>query len=138
MAGAETATASADRILARPRPTVDPVELAYLGLALAFGAAAWCALVLAELGLFLGLAGALASILVGLAAGLALVRAVVGAAGLARPSRLALAAALGLLALGAAILARPHEYLLGGLDPGVYVNTAASIATRGAIVYQDP
>ncbi|HEY3108771.1 MAG TPA: hypothetical protein VGL23_08465 [Chloroflexota bacterium] len=93
---------------------------------------------LAELGLFLGLAGALASILVGLVAGVALVRTVVGAAGLARPRRLALAAALGLLALGAAILARPHEYLLGGLDPGVYVNTAASIATRGAIVYQDP
>jgi hypothetical protein len=136
-APAETATVPADLTPARPRRTVDPLELAYVGLALALGAAAWCALVLAELGLFLGLAGALASILIGLAAGVALVRSVVGAAGLARPRRLALAAALGLLALGAAILARPHEYLLGGLDPGVYVNTAASIATRGAIAYQD-
>src|SRR5207244_1538863 len=78
------------------------------------------------------------SILLGLAGATALVRAVARGGEIARPPGPALAAALGLLVLGVAILARPHEYVLGGLDPGVYVNTAASIATRGTITYQDP
>jgi len=48
-------------------------------------------------------------------------------------------AALAVWLLGASVLFfRPHEYVLGGADAGVYVNLGASIARSGGIVLQDP
>ncbi len=44
----------------------------------------------------------------------------------------------GLILLGAIVYLRPHEYVLGGLDPGVYVSTAAHIARNGSILWVDP
>lgn len=49
----------------------------------------------------------------------------------------ALAAAVAVLLLGLLYL-RPDEQFLGGWDPGVYVNTGASIAASGAIAIHDP
>ena len=46
--------------------------------------------------------------------------------------------ALLLVLVGAALLfARPHEYLLGGWDPGVYLQTGAHIASTGGINFHD-
>ena len=48
-------------------------------------------------------------------------------------------AALGLWALVAAWLYfRPHEFILGGADAGVYVNLGANIARTGGILIHDP
>ncbi len=45
---------------------------------------------------------------------------------------------LGLLLAGAAwVFAQPHEYLYGGWDPGVYLQTAAHIAATGGINFHD-
>lgn len=71
----------------------------------------------------------------GAAAGLVLAFALTPAA--ATPLRHWLGAAL-LLGLATGVLGRPHEYTLGGLDPGVYVNTAASIVHHRSIAYYDP
>lgn len=37
-----------------------------------------------------------------------------------------------------AIVARPHEYVGGGWDPGVYLQAGAHLAGRGELNYQDP
>jgi hypothetical protein len=50
-------------------------------------------------------------------------------------------AALGTVALvllSAPRVFPPSEYVIGGKDPGVYVNEGVQIAQRGAIVYEDP
>ena len=48
-------------------------------------------------------------------------------------------AALGLWALVAAwLFFRPHEFILGGADAGVYVNLGANIARTGGILIHDP
>lgn len=59
---------------------------------------------------------------------------------LVRPARLRAApAALWMILLlsGAAVFSRPHETVLGGQDPGAYVNSAVSFARRGRIAYED-
>lgn len=153
---------------------IDALDLAYAAVAVAVCVAAWCALLLAELGLFAGAIGAVAALATGLVAAVLVVRwtlspqssALSGQASAPRSGPLStlsprpsppphplsthdpqpsprarpleLAAALALLLLGVAILGRPHEYVLGGLDPGIYVNTAALIAERGGVVWQDP
>ncbi|MBI3977102.1 MAG: glycosyltransferase family 39 protein [Chloroflexi bacterium] len=45
---------------------------------------------------------------------------------------------LATLALAIALFFRPHEFVLGGRDPGAYVNTGATIARTGAILVRDP
>jgi hypothetical protein len=42
-----------------------------------------------------------------------------------------------LVAVCAFLYLRPHEYVFGGWDPSVYVNTGASIERTGGIVYHD-
>jgi hypothetical protein len=45
---------------------------------------------------------------------------------------------LALVVLGAAVFFPSSEYIIGGKDPGVYLNTGIQIAQRGAIVVRDP
>jgi hypothetical protein len=43
------------------------------------------------------------------------------------------------VAIGAAVLfLRPHQYILGGGDAGVYVNIGANLAKTGALLIQEP
>jgi hypothetical protein len=131
---------SGRRAAARPRPavvaatSVDALELSVaLGL-LGFGTAAWFALVAATFGLFGGPIGALFALLAGGGVAAAVARRLLLGATVPRPGAVELAGALVLLVLGVAVLARPHEYVLGGYDPGVYVNSAALIAREGGLV----
>lgn len=113
---------------------VDGVEVAYLYLLAVTVVLGWGGLTLGEFGHFsLGGLG-----LIGLAAAgagyLVLCRA---------KSRLAVGwsrGALGLVPiviLGALLYTPPAEFIRGALDPGVYVNTGASIAQTGSIVIHD-
>jgi len=43
-----------------------------------------------------------------------------------------------LLCVAGLCFCRPHEYVGGGWDPGVYLQTGASVARRGGINYEDP
>lgn len=43
-----------------------------------------------------------------------------------------------ILVLGALFFLRPTEYIFGGWDPGVYINTAVHIEKTGEIVIEDP
>ena len=43
-----------------------------------------------------------------------------------------------LVVLGGAVFFPPSEYIIGGKDPGVYLNAGVQIAQRGAIVVRDP
>lgn len=52
-------------------------------------------------------------------------------------SELPLLALLGIIGLAVALPARPFEYILGGRDHGVYVNTGVNIARTGRIIFQD-
>ena len=56
----------------------------------------------------------------------------------ARRAGLAAAIPLALAVLGAWRFLPPSEYLIGGKDPGVYVNAGVQIAQRGTLVYRDP
>ena len=55
----------------------------------------------------------------------------------ARPGRSALIVA-GLVALGMWRFFPPAEYIIGGKDPGTYVNEGILLAQRGTLVYDDP
>ncbi len=56
----------------------------------------------------------------------------------ARRPRLAACLPLALVLLGAWRFLPPSEYIIGGKDPGVYVNSGIQIAQRGALVVHDP
>src|SRR6185503_13921442 len=45
---------------------------------------------------------------------------------------------LALAVLGGWRFLPPSEYIIGGKDPGVYVNSGIQIAQRGALVVRDP
>jgi 4-amino-4-deoxy-L-arabinose transferase-like glycosyltransferase len=128
------ATAVAAGAAAAP---VDALELALALALVTVGTAAWFALVAATFGLFGGPVGALFALLAGGGVALAVARRLRLGATVSRPRTVELAATAVLLLLGVAVLARPHEYVLGGLDPGVYVNTAALIAREGGLIWQD-
>jgi len=46
-------------------------------------------------------------------------------------------ALLGVIAVAILLPSRPFEYILGGRDHGVYVNTGVNIARTGSIIFQD-
>ncbi len=56
---------------------------------------------------------------------------------LMRPAR-AEAALIGFLALLSAIYFRPHEFIMGAADAGVYVNMGSHIAQSGQLLVDDP
>ncbi|HEY3078971.1 MAG TPA: hypothetical protein VGM69_03600 [Chloroflexota bacterium] len=119
------------------RACVDGLELGLALLGIGLGVSVWLTLVLATFGLFAGAAGANIALALGAGTALALGRRLWLRARVARPRPVELAGVLALLLLGLAILARPHEYVLGGLDPGVYVNTGALIAESGGLFWRD-
>ena len=112
-------------------------EAAFLVVAVSVTAAAWVALLLAELGCFSLVHAAL--VLGGASALLALgLRRRLGWPRLA-PFRFGeLAPAVAVLALAVGLQARPSEYIVGGRDPGTYIAAMAVIGRTGAITNIDP
>jgi hypothetical protein len=125
---------------AAPSPTasacVDRLELVVVGAALFVGGASWTALLLAELGLF-GRPGALAALAAGLLLAVAVAACIRRRAPVGRVGVGVVIGGLLFLGAGTVLLERPHEYLLGGLDPGVYVNAAIHIGRSGSVVWWD-
>lgn len=111
------------------RAKVDYIEAMYLVLFAVVVVAGWVSFTLAELGLDRPipiLVAALATLCGGLTA---------VARRPFRPSdRLSMLVILFLLAIAGALYFPPDEWILGGLDPGVYVSTGATIARTGGIV----
>lgn len=133
------------------------VPFLFAALSLGLAAIGWAALTLAEVGWFS--AGRLA--LLWLAAVLVLavagrrrlgmgVRALKPAGegpaseqaavlgGLRLPAWVEVAVLLAWLAAAAWLFFRPHEFVMGGADAGVYVNTAAHVAEEGGLLIDDP
>lgn len=120
---------------ARAGPARSP-EQVYLATSLWVLATGWVALLLGELGLFslpLLLAIELAGLTLALWLGRRRLRTLWP---IHRPDLPDALCGLLLLAAAAYYL-RPFELVLGALDPGVYVNTGASIARTGAITIRD-
>jgi hypothetical protein len=123
----------------------DPLEFLFAGLALGVLIFGWLALLLAELGYFsLAILGALwAVLMLGLGASWWRRRRACGP-DTPTPSRAWHVdrweiAGLGVWALVAAwLFFRPHEFVMGAADAGVYVNLGANIAHTGGILIHDP
>ncbi len=111
------------------------VEIIYLHLLVAALAVGWLGLVLAEFGLFS--LGALVITALPVAAG-----AFVGLRRAWRPSPVIwswdVVPLAPLLLVAVMLFIPPFEQVIGGADPGVYVNTGANIARTGAILITDP
>ncbi len=126
--------------LPRARPQLDWIEFGFVAFLLGAALALWLGLMLAwvgqfSLGTLTGLLGviALASwIIVWRRDGMASWAHV-----LARPTWVE-ATLVGLLALLSLIYFRPHEFIMGGADAGVYVNMGAQIARSGHLLIEDP
>jgi hypothetical protein len=119
----------------------DPLEFLFAGLSLGLLALGWLALILAEAGRFsLSLLGVLWAI------GLLVVVCCYGwrrrkqplAPAKANFNRWEVAALTLWLVLAAWMFFRPHEFILGGADAGVYVNLGANIARTGDILIHNP
>lgn len=117
--------------------SLDWLDLGVLCALLAVAGAGWLALTLAELGLFFGAAAAVACLAFGLVTALLVTRRLLASVIVVPPAPEALGVLFLLAVVAAVTLGRPHEYLLGGLDPGVYVDTAVHIARTGSIVVRD-
>ncbi len=131
-------------LAAGKRFRADPPEFLFAGLACGVLICGWPALLLAEAGLF-----ALGHLAI-LWAGLTLVLAVFAwrrhrhrtpepVSDLLRHLNYREAAALALwLVVAFWLFFRPHEFIAGAADAGVYVNLGASIARTGGILIHDP
>jgi hypothetical protein len=121
----------------------DPLEFSFMGLAFGILIFGWLALLLAEVGYFsLGRLGALWG-------GLLIVlvtlnwyryrrfRSNLAPASPWRFKRWELAALALWLPVACWLFFRPHEFIVGGADAGVYVNLGASIAQTGGILIHD-
>lgn len=112
----------------------DRVERTYFGLLLAAGIIGWGGVALAEVGAFhapmlvLLLVAALGAATLG-------VRRLRASGSIGKPVDW-VAVALVLLCLP--LYFRPHEFILGGADAGVYVNTGVNLARTGALLIYDP
>jgi hypothetical protein len=112
------------------------LEQIYLAVAGSILVSGWVSLALAELGWF---SPARTAILVSLGAsiaGTALRRRLSLRPGPHSVSELAVAAALAAFAL--VVYFPPFEHILGGRDPGVYVNAGFHLAREGKLIYDDP
>lgn len=121
-----------------PRSSRDRLEVFFLQVLLSALATSGVALLMADLGLF------------SLPRVLGVLALLCGAAIMMRRFRPRVAtdggavvtwdgwAMLGVLAGAALLFSRPHEYLQGGWDPGVYLQTGANIASTGGINFHDP
>lgn len=111
-------------------------EQAYLTVAGSLLLSGWVGLIAAELGRFTPANVAIVVALIVLTAGLSLGKHLSFAAGSSEWRELAVAAALFAVALVAYF--PPSEYILGGRDPGIYVNTGFHLARDGNLVFTDP
>jgi hypothetical protein len=113
-------------------------EAAFSVIAVSVLISGWVALVLAELGVFSLTRVCLLAVLIALAT-LVLRRHRLKPPFALAP-RVTVWGIVVLLPLGIAawLFFRPNEYVLGGRDHGVYVNTGAAIARRGGILLTDP
>jgi hypothetical protein len=126
--------------LPRARPQLDWIEFGFVAFMFSVGFALWLGLILAWVGLF-----SLGALILLLGVSTLVSWIIVRRRGvtrswvhdLARPTR-AEAALIGLLALLSVIYFRPHEFILGGADAGVYVNMGAQIARSGRLLIDDP
>ena len=118
----------------------DPLEFLFAGLALGVLMLGWPALLLAELGYFsLGGLGIFWAALVLALGALWRVRRRIPTPAMAWCVNRWEIAALVLWALVAGwLFFRPHEFVVGGADAGVYVSLGANIARTGGILIHDP
>ena len=119
----------------------DPLEFLFAGLSLGLLALGWLVLILAEVGRFsLSLLGALWAI------GLIAVVCYYASRRREQPlesrkvsiNRWEVGTLTLWLVLATWLFFRPHEFILGGADAGVYVNLGANIARTGGILIHDP
>jgi len=112
---------------------LDYLEIGFLGVLAAFVMTSWLNFTLAEFGLARPLVIlALGGVVVALGGGLIFRHS------WRRPTLVAMAGLVLPLVLGAVLFFPPDEWILGGLDPGSYVNAGATIARTGRIVLHDP
>jgi hypothetical protein len=116
---------------------VRPAAALAAALAAGLGATAWTAFTLAELGWFTAAVPLLAFPCAALPVYLRLARPRgAGGGGPAFAPQELLAAAIACATL---LLSLPaDEYILGGIDPGVYVHTAAAVARKGSLAVSEP
>ncbi len=112
------------------------LEQIYLSIAASLLISGWVSFVLAELGLFSPLRTALI-VTLGAAVLVASFRPRLSLR-LGETSRAELLAAAALVAFGVAVYFPPFEHILGGRDPGIYVNAGFHLARDGRLVYSDP
>lgn len=126
----------------RKRFAADPVEFVFAGLSLGLFLIGWLALLLAELAVFsLATLGAVWAVVAGALAAAVLLR--VRREGFQRPlapqwNRWEMAALLVWGITASVVYFRPHEFIIGGADAGVYINLGANIAKTGSILIHDP
>jgi len=112
----------------------DPAELVYLFVLMSTALAGWGGVVLAELGLFAPGPVAVGILVALTVTFLVLRRLRTGKAGLKSVDWVPVA----LVLLCVPLYFRPHEFILGGADAGVYVNTGVNLARTGALFIRDP
>lgn len=115
---------------------LDLLEQAYLTVAGSLLVSGWVSLLLAELGWF---APGRTAIVV--AAGSALAVLSLRKRLELRPGKAgakAILVAAGILAFAIVVYFPPFEYILGGRDPGIYVNAGFHLARDGKLLYTDP
>ena len=127
----------------RRRLSNDPVEFAFTALSLGLLLIGWFALLLAEIGRFSLASLGVSWIVVTTALTIALLlhRSRPAALPPEPPtawSRWEIAALLAWSVAAAVVYFRPHEFIIGGADAGVYVNLGANIARTGSILVHDP
>jgi hypothetical protein len=120
--------------LPRAKPALDWIEFAFVTTLIGLTLAVWLGVLLAELRAFSLLT--LGAILIG-GGGLAVIsRGLSQPIGLVRPAR-ADATLVGLLLIAGIVYLRPHEFIFGAADAGVYVNMGATIARTGGLLVYD-
>ena len=126
--------------LPRARPQLDWLELGFIVFMLSAGLALCCGLVLAWLGRFsLGWLTLILGVVALISWGVVWRRGTfrILRRELVRPGR-AEVALLGLLAVLSVIYFRPHEFIFGAADAGVYVNMGTHMARSGELLVNDP
>ena len=126
--------------LHRAQPSFDWLEFGFVVIVLGLTLALWLGLILASIGLFSLITLSAVLIVLGIGGWLiarsSLRRATNPAPGIIRSTRLDVAL-IGVLIIGSVFYLRPHEFIFGGADAGVYVNMGAHIARTGSLLVHD-
>ncbi len=119
------------------RTTLNAATAIFLSLVSGVLLLGWVATVATELGVFRGEAIVVLGILVG-AAGAWQARQHGLKVQLERTPHLEAAFLLALIGLMSALYFRPHEFIFGGADAGVYINLGATISRSGGLILDNP